>query len=534
MTDLPDLPLIVLDKSDREGAGRRAFAYERISDEVQGPGLSLEFQGHGAERYAGVGALRIVDRFSVVESASKEGRKVFNQMLDRARREGVRDLIFKNTDRMSRNYQDLVRIDKLIDEEGFNIHFYQSNLVINKDSSYNDRFLIGIQLAVAKHTSDKISQDIREHNRYKASQGIAPGPSPFGYRYDKTRKAHEIDTEAEGSCRFIFDEFDKGEHSLGEFIALLNEKEIRTPKGAVWRKSNLHYMLTNPFYHGEFSYQDKLWPGNHPPLYPRTRFVERLERLGDGFRGRKKRTFEFPFSGMLRCSCGRTMTGEKKKGRYVYYGHRCARTGRMEYVPEGRLLEMLDANIGESCFSPMFAGNLKRLFRDAFDRRRKDNQAESDRIEMKRAGLNEKRSRLLDLYTDNAMDRESLNRKMTEINSEADRLELYRASLGQDMKRVFSEICDAIDYLRDRPREFLEARPEQKAVILRNLAERVTIHSGAIQLAWTKPHSFLMRPALLELHPEEGTKGRKERRTRVRTSSKPSSCAPPAGLEPAT
>lgn len=472
-----------------------------MSDGVQADGVSLDFQNSEAHRYARECGLQITAGFSVVESASKGGRRVFNEMLDRAVREGVRDLIFKNTDRMSRNYHDLVRIDKLIDEEGFNIHFYQSNLVINKGSSYNDRFLIGIQLAVAKHTSDKISQDIREHNRYKASQGIAPGPSPFGYRYDKHRKMHEIDPATEDTCRFIFDEFDKGQHSLGDLISLLNAKGIGTPKGTLWRTSNLHYMLTNPFYHGEFSYQDTLWPGTHAPYYPRTRFEERLKRLGDGFRGRKKRTFEFPFTGMLRCSCGRTLTGEKKKGRYVYYGHRCARTGRMEYVPEGRLLEMLDANIGESCFSPMFAGNLKRLFRDAFDRRRRDNQAELDRIELKRSDLDQKRSRLLDLYTDDAMDRASLNRKMAEINSEADRLELYRASLGQDMKRVLSEICDAIDSLRERPRKFLTAPNEQKAALLRDLADRVTIDSGATRLSWKKPHSFLMRPALLDLGP---------------------------------
>ena len=454
--------------------------------------------------YAGNAGLDVLDSFAVVESASRHGRKVFNAMLDRALREDIRNLIFKNTDRMSRNYQDLVRIDRLIDENGFNVHFYQSNLVINRDSSYNDRFLIGIQLAVAKHTSDKISQDIREHNKYKASCGIAPGASPFGYQYDKARKVHEIDPATEVSCRFIFDEFDKGCHSLGEFVSLLNEKEVGTPKRSLWRTSNLHYMLTNPFYHGEFSYQGKLWPGNHAPYYMRARYEERLERLGDGFRGRKKRTFDFSFAGILRCSCSRTMTGEKKKGRYVYYGHRCARTGRMEYVSESRLLEMLDTNIGESCFSPMFANNLKRLFRDAFDRRRRDNQAELDRIELRRADLDEKRGRLLDLYTDDAMDRQSLNRKMAEINSEADRLELYRASLGQDMKRVFSEICAAVDYLRDRPKAFLDALPQDKARLLRAMAEKITLKDGRANLTWQKPHSFLIRPAILTLRDTQG------------------------------
>ncbi|MBX7057059.1 MAG: hypothetical protein K1X75_03265, partial [Leptospirales bacterium] len=40
---------------------------------------------------------------------------------------------------------------------------------------------------------------------------------------------------------------------------------------------------------------------------------------------------------------------------------------------------------------------------------------------------------------------------------------------------------------------------EQKAALLRDLADRVTIDSGATRLSWKKPHSFLMRPALLDL-----------------------------------
>ena len=162
-------------KEARQRGLQLAFAYDRISDDVQSDGISLEYQSNGAEKYACEKGLCIIHNFCVIESASKEGRKVFNEMIDLALNFGVKNLIFKNTDRMSRNYQDLVRIESLIDKENFNIHFHQSQLVINQESSYNDRFLIGIQLAVAKHLSDKISQDVKEHNLFKAKKGVSPG-----------------------------------------------------------------------------------------------------------------------------------------------------------------------------------------------------------------------------------------------------------------------------------------------------------------------------------------------------------------------
>ena len=54
-----------------------------------------------------------------MESAKDKGRKTFNQMIDLALQFGIKDLIFKNTDRMSRNYYDLLRITELIDKHNF-------------------------------------------------------------------------------------------------------------------------------------------------------------------------------------------------------------------------------------------------------------------------------------------------------------------------------------------------------------------------------------------------------------------------------
>lgn len=514
----------VVDKNFFPGASRPVFSYERISDEVQIEGVSLDFQNSHAEKYARDNSLYIHTNFSVIESASKEGRKVFNEMLDQAERLGIRDLIFKNTDRMSRNYQDLVRIEKLI-EKGFNIHFYQSNLVINKDSNYNDRFLIGIQLAVAKHTSDKISQDIREHNKFKASQGIAPGPSPFGYKYDTKQKSHVIDSETEILCRKVFDDFDRGGYSLRDYADHLNAEGIPTPKGKQWRSSGLHYTLTNPFYHGEFWYQDRLWPGKHAPYYSKSRYEERVKRLGDGFRGMKKRTFQFRLAGLVRCSCGRLMSGEIKKGRYIYYGHRCERTGSVSYIPENKIFALMDDTVRKSCFSPMFSENLKRTFKKTFEQRTKDNHSELDRISAKLKAIDEKRARLIDLYTDSTIDREFLNRKMSELNSETDQLERYRGALGKDTGKTLELICKTIDSLRDEPDALLSASLDQKPENLRNLADGITINSDTLSLRWKKPYSFLMKPVLLEARnsaPPEKKTGRSE-------SSESSKHAPPPG-----
>ncbi len=76
----------------------------------------------------------------------------------------------------------------------------------------------------------------------------------------------------------------------------------------------------------------------------------------------------------------------------------------------------------------MFAANLKRYFKDAFDRRRKESQAELNRVDRKLTAIDEKRSRLIELYADAGIDRETLNQRISEFNSATDRLERYRTT----------------------------------------------------------------------------------------------------------
>ena len=488
-------------KVARKSGLKLAFAYDRISDDVQSDGISLEFQADGAAKYARDNDLFIVHNFRVIESASREGRKVFNEMIDLALNFGIKNLIFKNTDRMSRNYQDLVRIEKLIDRDRFDIHFYQSNLVINENSSYNDRFLIGIQLAVAKHLSDKISQDVKEHNSFKAARGVAPGPSPFGYKYDRKGKKHVQNPEEYHICRYIFDTYDAGSYSLNSFVALLNRKGFKTRNGKEWRKGPLHHMLTNPFYYGDFLYRGELWSGDHEPYFEKDRFNRRKERLARAYVGERKRDFEFSLAGHLRCGCGRLLTGQEKKGRYVYYTHDCAIEGKFVYIKEDDIFAAIESTIKAARYSYEFSENLKLLFRNVGENQSREHQSEIDQLAGKAKTLMAKKSRLYDLYSDDGMDRELLKEKIDGVNAELKKLEVYRQSFTAGFDDAIFQICDIIDRLRDRPAALLAAEKHKKAEILREISEGVDLArregSGGPEgwtatIRWKKPFSFVM------------------------------------------
>lgn len=508
---------------EAHGKGLRpAFVYDRISAEVQADGVSLEYQGAGAARYADGTGLFVVHSFQVVESASKEGRKVFNRMVDLARNFGVRNLIFKNTDRMSRNYQDLVRIDRLIDDEGFRIHFHQTGLMIHRESSYNDRFLIGIQLAVAKHLSDKLRQDIREHNVFKARKGVAPGRSPFGYRYDRKEKKHEIDPAAEKILHGIFDTFDNSEMSLDAFVRHLNDNSIKAPTGGRWHKGPLHKLLTKPFYHGEFTHRGEIRPGTHQPYYNIERYQKRLTRLDGAYRAARTRESDPGLSGLLHCDCGRSMTGIIKKRRYVYYVHNCSLSGRFEYMREAEALALIDAEIERVRYSPEFAENLKNLVHHVAENQKQDSNASLNALNVRITAMNEKKARLYDLYAEEGIDLPILRENLNTITEEIKKLEECRLSAHYDFDRITVEICNAIDHLCDAPLGVLGPDPFEKALRLRQLATSVTLTKDRARVQWLKPYSFLMTDPILAIR-ESGPHSFPERQKK-RVTTRPVMC----------
>jgi hypothetical protein len=84
-------------------------------------------------------------------------------------------------------------------------------------------------------------------------------------------------------------------------------------------KAEIHRILQNPIYHGEFIWLGKRYQGSHDPIVLRTTFdaVQAILHRNGPRRSWKRL---HPFMGLLTCAkCGCAITAEMKKGKYVYY-----------------------------------------------------------------------------------------------------------------------------------------------------------------------------------------------------------------------
>ena len=107
----------------------RCFGYCRVSSVKQGEGVSLTEQRDSIERYAARHKLTVIEWFEEKETAAKQGRPVFREVLKRLRRGAADALIIHKIDRSARNRRDWADIGDFIDQG--KIHFAHEGLDLN-------------------------------------------------------------------------------------------------------------------------------------------------------------------------------------------------------------------------------------------------------------------------------------------------------------------------------------------------------------------------------------------------------------------
>jgi site-specific DNA recombinase len=118
----------------------------------------------------------------------------------------------------------------------------------------------------------------------------------------------------------LFRLYARGDHSLKSLVKKAFGIGLTHPRpGRAMFKAEIHRILQNPIYYGEFVWLGKRYQGLHEPIVSRTTFDAVQGILHRNGRGRTWKRLH-PFMGLLTCAkCGCSITAEMKKGRYVYY-----------------------------------------------------------------------------------------------------------------------------------------------------------------------------------------------------------------------
>jgi hypothetical protein len=177
-----------------------------------------------------------------------------------------------------------------------------------------------IKLAMARNYVDNLSEEVKKGMREKAAQGHWPTVAPVGYVNNLSTHRIEVDSLRGPLIAELFRLYASGDFSLKALVKKAFEMGLTHPRsGRAMFKAEIHRILQNPIYHGEFVWLGKRYEGSHEPIVSRTTFEAVQAILHRNGRGRTWKRLH-PFMGLLTCAkCGCSITAEMKKGKYVYY-----------------------------------------------------------------------------------------------------------------------------------------------------------------------------------------------------------------------
>lgn len=271
---------------------------------------------------------------------------MFDGLLASIERGEADGILTWHPDRLARNALDGGRVIHLLDTGKLGDLKFPTYTFENTSQG---KFMLAIMFGQSKYYVDALSENIRRGNRTKREKGWLPGRAPIGYLNGRTEAGDKNitrDPERFPIIRQLWLMFLTGGYSVPQLLGIATDNfglralRRRRSGGGPLSTPGVYKILGNPFYAGYIRFGTEWYPGKHEPMITVAQFERTQQLLGRSDAARPKK-HEFPYTGIMRCTCGFGVTAEIKinrfGSRYVYY--RCTHKNPAKLCREGSIEE---------------------------------------------------------------------------------------------------------------------------------------------------------------------------------------------------
>ncbi len=281
--------------------------------------LSLPAQEREAQTYAKKHNLHIIDVLKESASAYKVGRLKFNEMIRRIQDGEVNGIIVWSLTRIARNALDGGMVIHLLDTGVLKEIHTPSNIIRNDG---NAKFMLQLEFAMSKKTSDDNSEAVKRGNREKILRGWGH-KKHAGYKFFRDPQYGWEKTLIPDPERFLLIQkaikLVLNKERVSVVLKKLNEDwGFRTPKtrrlgGKPMSLSNFYRILHDEFYCGWLmTSQGERVRGKHKAMISDQEYDQLQILLADKGKPRPK-NLDLPYRGMIFCGeCGCAVCMEEK------------------------------------------------------------------------------------------------------------------------------------------------------------------------------------------------------------------------------
>jgi site-specific DNA recombinase len=389
------------------------FAYIRVSDPRQGRGVSLDVQEAAIKGLAARDGITIVEWFRELETAAKQGRGVFSAMLQKLKRGEAHGVIFHKIDRSARNLDDWSNVVKLL-ERGIDVRFAHDNIDLH---TRGGRLSADIQAVVAADFIRNHREEVKKGFYGRLKQGVYPLPAPVGYLNAGAGHAKELDPVKAPLIRKAFELYASNRYSLQTLRAELGKLGLRSRSNKPLSMAGTWLMLRNPFYIGliRIKTTGEMFQGAHTPLISKAVF-DRVQIVLSGKVAPRSKKHDFLYRMRISCKeCGRHLTGERRKQRFVYYRcHGCGNT----IVPERLLNEAVQTAVSQVRCQPSEMQDLGDLVEEDLAISTAQAADCEASLKLRIAKCDDRLARLTDALIDQLIDKESFEARKGRLLNE--------------------------------------------------------------------------------------------------------------------
>ncbi|MCO6512288.1 MAG: recombinase family protein [Aridibacter famidurans] len=403
------------------------FAYIRVSTPKQGSvGTSLTQQRAAIENYALRFGLQVTKQFEERETAAKQGRPVFLEMLEAVRKGDAKGIIIHKIDRSARNLRDWADLM----DSGVEVHFANESLDLN---SRGGRLSADIQAVVAADFIRNLREETKKGILGRLKQGLYPFPARVGYLDRGAGKPKTPDPIQAPLVEKAFELYADGDIGLNALAEKMYDLGMRNKSGNKISRNGLSGILKNPFYIGliRVDSMGEVFAGKHQPIISRKLF-DQVQAVIGGKTYKRKVKHNFLFRRLVSCSrCENVLIGERQKG-YVYY--RChtrdcpQKTVREELIEESLVSTYSKLQLTDQEYAYLKSEAAR--YREEEPKRIKQAQ---DELTARLTNSEKKLERLVDGYVEGVLDKETYLAKRNRLISEKQEIDkkLRQVDVGQ-------------------------------------------------------------------------------------------------------
>lgn len=323
----------------------RVVIYARYSSESQ-RSESIDGQIRAIEEYTKRKGYEIVGTYiDRAKSATTDRRPEFLRMIEDSRSRNFDIVCVHKLDRFSRDKHDSVIYKRKLKQNGVAVESVTEQLDNSPESVILESVLEGMADYYSKNLAREIMKGLKETALQCKHTGGSP---PLGYDVDRDTRRYVINERESKAVKLIYDLYLKG-YTIPKIAAELNRKGFKTKRGRDFGLNSIRSILKNERYSGVYVFnksaskdaagrrngsktkEDKeiiRVAGGIPPIVTKEEY-RKAQALMNGNRessqGRAKAKEIYLLSGLVRCTCGYSMYGNRRKkvNKPLYVSYRC-------------------------------------------------------------------------------------------------------------------------------------------------------------------------------------------------------------------